>query len=278
LGVLSALLNYFLDFYKIFTCPQEKLKVPKIPYDRHLSRRSLLHIIGLGTLATRLGLELIQSQPAVAASADLSADAVLQRLMAGNQRFTAGQSISPDHGLDQIRSLAQSQSPVAVILGCADSRVPPELIFDQGLGSLFTIRVAGNIADDASLGSIEYAVTALNVKLVMVLGHECCGAVTAALNALTNGTHLPGHLESLTKAIEPAIAKLRNKNLYQESAQAQRQQSSDLLDQSVRANIRAVVQILSTSQPVLAQRFEQKTLKIVGGYYDLDSGAVEVII
>jgi carbonic anhydrase len=249
-----------------------------MPYNRHLSRRSLLYIIGLGTLATRLGLELIQSQPAVAASADLYADAVLQRLMAGNQRFTTGQSISPDHGLDRIRSLAQSQSPIAVILGCADSRVPPELIFDQGLGSLFTIRVAGNIADDASLGSIEYAVTALNVKLVMVLGHERCGAVTAALNALTNGTHLPGHLESLTKAIEPAIAKLRPTALHQEPAQTQQQQFGNLLDQSVRANIRAVVQILSTSQPVLAQRFEQKTLKIVGGYYDLDSGAVEVII
>ena len=233
-------------------------------FKRNLSRRSLLHIIGFGTLATHLGLDLIQPKFVVAAT--LSADAVLKQLMAGNQRFSAGQSISPDHSLERIKSLAQHQTPVAVILGCADSRVPPELIFDQGLGSLFTIRVAGNIADDASLGSIEYAVESLDVKLVMVLGHERCGAVTAALNALTNETHLPGHLESLTKAIEPAIA------------QAKQQKSGDLLDQSVRANIRAVVQVLATSQPILAQRFEQKTLKIVGGYYDLDSGAVEMII
>jgi carbonic anhydrase len=234
--------------------------------NRNLSRRSLLHMIGFGTLAAHLGLDLIQSQPAMAASAALSADAALKLLLAGNQRFTTGQSINPDHGLERIRSLTQSQAPVAVILGCADSRVPPELIFDQGLGALFTIRVAGNIADDASLGSIEYAVTALNVKLIMVLGHERCGAVTAALNALKNGDRLPGHLEALTKVIEPTIV------------QTKQHQSGDLLDQSVRANIRAVVQVLSTSQPILAQRFEQKTLKIVGGYYDLDSGTVEMII
>ncbi len=235
---------------------------------RNLSRRSLLHVVGFGSLATYLGLDL--SQPKSAVAATLSADAVLKQLMAGNQRFTAGQSISPDHGLERMRSLAQSQAPVAVILGCADSRVPPELIFDEGLGSLFTIRVAGNIADDASLGSIEYAVESLNVKLVMVLGHERCGAVTAALNALTNGTHLPGHLESLTKVIEPAIAQAKQQ-------QSEAFQPGELLDQSVRANVRAVVQALSTSQPILAQRVKQKTLKIVGGYYDLDSGAVEVI-
>jgi carbonic anhydrase len=238
-------------------------------FKHNLSRRSLLHIIGFGALATRLGLDLIQPESAVAAT--LSADAVLKQLMAGNQRFITGQSISPDHGLERIRSLVQSQSPVAVILGCADSRVPPELIFDQGLGSLFTIRVAGNIADDASLGSIEYAVDSLNVKLVMVLGHERCGAVTAALNALTNGTHLPGHLESLTKVIEPAIVQAKQQ-------QSEAFQPGELLDQSVRANIRAVVQALSTSQPILAQRVKQKTLKIVGGYYDLDSGTVETII
>ncbi len=259
-----------MSFFKILVRPQENFKVPNIPSKNDLSRRSLLYLAGLGTLAAHFGLDLIQPQPAIATT--LSAEVALKQLMAGNQRFMVGQSINPDHGLDRIKSLTQSQSPLAVILGCADSRVPPELIFDQGLGSLFTIRVAGNIADDANLGSIEYAVEALKVKLVMVLGHKRCGAVSAALDALTKGTHLPGHLESLRKAIEPAIA------VHQESAQVNRQQSGDLLDQSVRANIRAVVQALLSSQPVLAQRFEQKTLKIVGGYYDLDSGAVEVII
>lgn len=237
--------------------------------NQNLSRRSLLNLIGFGALATHLGLDLVQPESAIAAT--LSADATLKQLMAGNQRFTTGQSISPDHGLERIKSLAQSQAPIAVILGCADSRVPPELIFDQGLGSLFTIRVAGNIADDATLGSIEYAVESLNVKLVMVLGHERCGAVTAALNALTNETHLPGHLESLTKVIEPAIAQAKQR-------QSGAFQPGELLDQSVRANIRAVVQTLSTSQPILAQRIKQKNLKIMGGYYDLDSGAVEVLI
>ncbi|WP_404790737.1 carbonic anhydrase [Altericista sp. CCNU0014] len=235
-----------------------------IPSNRNLSRRSLLNFLGIGTLATSLGLDLLQKRPAEAAT--LSADAALKQLMAGNQRYTAGQSISPDRGLERITSLAQSQAPVAVILGCADSRVPPEVIFDQGLGSLFTIRVAGNIVDDANLGSIEYAVESLNVKLVVVLGHERCGAVTAALNALTTGTHLPGHLEALTKAIEPAIV------------QAQAEQSdNNLLDRAVRANIRSVVRTLSSSQPLLARRVAQKKLKIVGGHYDLDSGAVEMI-
>jgi carbonic anhydrase len=248
--------------------------VPNIPSNNNLSRRSLLCLAGLGTLATHLGLDLIQAQPAVAAT--LSAEAALKQLLAGNQRFMAGQSINPDRGLDRIRSLVQTQAPVAVILGCADSRVPPELIFDRGLGSLFTIRVAGNIADDANLGSIEYAVESLNVKLVMVLGHERCGAVTAALNALTNGTHLPGHLEALTKAIEPAIA--AHQESAGQSAPAMQQSSGDLLDRAVRANIRAVVQTLSSSQPILAQRVAQKTLTIVGGYYDLDTGAVEMIV
>jgi carbonic anhydrase len=240
------------------------------PPSRKFSRRSLLlSYIGLGTFAASLGLDLIQSQSVIAAT--LPADAALQQLIAGNQRFIAGQSISPDHGLERIKSLAQSQAPVAVILGCADSRVPPELIFDQGLGALFTIRVAGNIADDATLGSIEYAVTALNVKLVMVLGHQRCGAVSAALDALKNGVHLPGHLEALTKAIEPAIA------AHQEFAPT-KQEANDLLDRSVRANIRAVVQLLCSSQPILAQRVEKNTLKIVGAYYNLDSGTVEVEI
>jgi carbonic anhydrase len=248
---------------------------PIPPAQHKLSRRSLLSLIGVGTLAAHLGLELIQNPSAEAAT--LSADAILQQLIAGNQRFTAGQSVNPDHGLERIKNLAQSQAPVAVILGCADSRVPPELIFDQGLGALFTIRVAGNIADDVCLGSIEYAVTVLNVKLVMVLGHQRCGAVSAALDALKKGTHLPGHLEALTKAIEPAIASAVSTISHRASVQDPQQQSGDLLDQSVRANIRSVVQVLSSSQPILAQRVERNTLNIVGAYYNLNSGAVEVI-
>jgi carbonic anhydrase len=244
--------------------------LPSVSPSKHnLSRRSLLCFLGLRTLATCIGLDLIQRPSAEALT--LSADAALQLLMVGNQRFTAGQSVNPDHGLERIHNLAQSQAPVAVILGCSDSRVPPELIFDQGLGALFTIRVAGNIADDASLGSIEYAVTVLNVKLVMVLGHQRCGAVSAALDALKNGIHLPGHLEALTKVIEPSIA------AHQAFTQA-KPQSGDQLDRSVRANIRSVVQVLSSSQPILAQRLKKKTLTIVGAYYNLDSGAVEVML
>jgi carbonic anhydrase len=221
----------------------------------------------MGTLTLGLGLDPLQKRSALAAP--LPGEDALQQLMEGNQRFVTGASINPDHGLARIKSLAQSQAPAAVILGCADSRVPPELVFDQGLGRLFTIRVAGNIADDANLGSIEYAVESLGVQLVMVLGHERCGAVTAALGALKNGVHLPGHLEALTNAVTPAIANaIPNSN----------EKPSDRLDQAVRANIRFVVQKLSSSPPILGQRVASKKLKIVGGYYDLDSGAVEIII
>src|SRR5436305_9248189 len=134
-------------------------------------------------------------------TASLSADQSLSRLLAGNARFVAHKERHPDESSARRRELVSGQHPFAVILGCADSRVAPELLFDEGLGDLFVIRVAGNIADDAVLGSIEYAVEHLGSKLIVVLGHESCGAVSAAVASESAS----GHLSSLVTAIRPSV-------------------------------------------------------------------------
>ncbi|HEY7392870.1 MAG TPA: carbonic anhydrase [Bryobacteraceae bacterium] len=131
----------------------------------------------------------------------LTADTALTRLLDGNQRYARHKERHPDQSAARQKELAGGQHPFAVILGCADSRVPPELLFDQGLGDLFVIRVAGNIVDDAVLGSIEYAVEHLGTKLILVLGHENCGAVSAAVE----GGEAAGHLRAVGTAIQPSV-------------------------------------------------------------------------
>lgn len=159
-----------------------------------------------------------------------------------------------------MRAVATGQHPFAVILGCADSRVPPEIIFDQGLGDLFVIRVAGNIVDDAILGSIEYAVEELGASLVLVLGHEKCGAVSATIKH----AEVLGHISTLLDAIQPAV-------------DAVRAEPGNLLDNAVRANIKLVVEQLQSSFPV-AELVKSDRLKIVGAQYKLDCGTVEVLV
>jgi len=149
---------------------------------------------------------------------------------------------------------------VAVILGCADSRVPPEVIFDQGLGDLFVVRVAGNVVDDIVLGSIEYAAAHLHTPLIVVLGHFRCGAVGATVA----GGELEGHLPGLAAAIQPAVDRVKGL-------------PGDLVDHAVRANARMVADQLESSAPVLAELVEAGRLKIVATCYDLDTGAVELL-
>lgn len=158
-----------------------------------------------------------------------------------------------------MRVVAIGQHPFAIVLGCADSRVPPEIIFDQGLGDLFVIRVAGNIVDDAILGSIEYAVEELGTPLVLVLGHEGCGAVAATIK---HGEIL-GHISTLLNAIQPAVDTAKT-------------ESGDLLDNAVRANIKLVVDQLKSSLPV-ADFVKHDKLKVVGAQYNLKCGTVEMI-
>jgi len=188
------------------------------------------------------------------------ADKALARLMDGNRRYTRHKEQHPDESLARRKELEGSQHPFAVILSCSDSRVPPELIFDQGLGDLFVIRVAGNIAADDELGSIEYAVEHLHTKLIMVLGHEKCGAITAAVE----GANEAGHLKSLISAIQPSVEETRNF-------------PGDKIHNCVLANARRVARQIRESEPVLRKLLQQEGAKVVAADYALDSGLVTAI-
>jgi len=190
----------------------------------------------------------------------VNGDAAQQKLIAGNKRYVDARLSHPNQTARRRTEVAQGQHPFAAIVSCADSRVPPEIIFDQGLGDLFVIRLAGNILDDAALASLEYAVDHLGVKYIMVLGHERCGAVEATIK----GGEAPGHIGVLIKAIQPAVDKVRN-------------QPGDLLDNAVRANITMVVQQLKSSPPILAELVKKGALAIVGACYDLEDGVVAIL-
>jgi carbonic anhydrase len=193
-------------------------------------------------------------------ASSVPADQALARLMEGNKRYSSNKEQHPDESLARRRELEQAQHPFAVILSCADSRVPPELIFDQGLGDLFVIRVAGNIAADDDLGSIEYAVEHLHTKLIMVLGHEKCGAVSAAVE----GGGAQGHLKTLVSAIEPSVEETRHL-------------AGDTVHNCVVANARRVARQIRESEPVLKELTENGGVKVVAADYALDSGIVTLL-
>ena len=154
--------------------------------------------------------------------------------------------------------LTKSQHPFAIIVSCSDSRVPPEIVFDQGLGDLFVLRVAGNVIDDHSLGSAEYAVDHLAVRLIVVLGHQRCGAVKAARETIAAKTKAPAHIQSLVTAIQPAVEAT----------------VKDDLEATVEANVKNVTQALRSSVPILKPKVDSGELKVVGAYYSLDTGSV----
>lgn len=184
----------------------------------------------------------------------------LDRLMQGNQRYVNSTTVCHDDWTAKRTALLENQKPFAIIVSCSDSRVPPEIIFDQTLGDLFVVRVAGNIVDDFAIGSIEYGVTVLGANLILVLGHSNCGAVQAALK----GMKFENHIQEVLNAIQPAIA-------------ATKGESGNLLEKAIKANVQMVEKKLKASKPVLAQLLEKGSLRILGGYYDLDSGKVEFL-
>ena len=196
---------------------------------------------------------------------NLNAADALTRLKEGNRRFLENQATHPRGDDARRQELVSGQRPFSIILGCADSRVAPELVFDEGLGDLFVIRVAGNIADDAVLGSIEYAVAHLGVNLVVVLGHQSCGAVNAAVeNVDVQGPATQTHIDSLIDAIRPAV-------------QAAREKGSDgLLLQSIHQNAKNVASAIAQSEPVL-QGLATAGVKVVPAYYGLENGSVEFL-
>ena len=224
----------------------------------------------------RLGLASAASTPFLAGAAPLQAagpapdqpmtpDDALATLMAGNARFVSGGLTSPNQSPARRSALTSGQSPYATILGCADSRVPPEILFDAGLGDLFVVRVAGNAPSTELIASIEYAVGVLHSPLVMVLGHSSCGAVDAAMKFIVKGTPLPtGHLQNLVNDLAFAVTAVQSL-------------PGDLTDNAITRNVQVAVQELLAVDPILGSGVAAGSLKIVGARYDLASGRVSPV-
>ncbi len=189
----------------------------------------------------------------------INSEEALKKLMDGNSRYVLANYTHPNHSSARRNEVAKGQKPFAIIVTCSDSRVPPEILFDQGLGDLFVIRVAGNIVDDHALGSIEYAAEHLGVELVVVLGHERCGAVEATVK----GGEAPGHIASLVKVIKPAVDKAKK-------------EKGDLLENSIKNNVLAVTQKIKNSKPILEEMVKKGHIKVVPARYDLDDGKIEL--
>ena len=195
------------------------------------------------------------ASPQHAAGEGVAAPEALARLKQGNDRFAQHHPQHPDESAERLTSLASGQHPFAVVLCCSDSRVPPELVFDQGLGDLFVVRVAGNTLDDAVLGSIEYAVEHIGCALVVVMGHEKCGAVTAALSDHQE----QGHIPSIAKPIQAVAAEARS-------------MGGDAVHNAVALNARRVAGELRASEPLLKKHATDGTMQVVSAVYDVATG------
>ena len=213
--------------------------------------RTTFNVLATITCSSVVALVLAAEHPA----ASVSADAALAKLKEGNLRFASSEVSQSKPTAARRAETAQEQHPFAIILGCADSRTAPELIFDQNLGDLFVIRTAGNLVDDHALGSIEYAVAHLGARLVVVLGHQRCGAVKAALES----DHAPGHIESLVRDIQPAVKAAKGK-------------PGDALSATVTENAR---QVAAQIKVKAALGDLAKEVRIVSAVYDLDTGKID---
>ena len=220
------------------------------------SRRSVL-LGGLAALSA-------SALPAFAQEQAVSPDEALKRLVEGNARYVAGQRTNIDFSVGRA-ARALTQRPFAAILSCADSRVAPELAFDQGPGDLFVVRVAGNFVNDDGLASLEYAINFLETPLIMVLGHSNCGAVDAAIKVVRDGLALPGHLPDMIEPIRPA------------AETALTQSPSYPLGLAITTNVQNAVTRLETAEPILAARVKNSSLRIVGAQYDLETGQVALL-
>jgi carbonic anhydrase len=227
-----------------------------------VSRRNFLKLFGGATAAAALtGRSLFAAGETPKPQNVLSPDAALARLKAGNERYVTG--VMKRHDFDAERAvLAGGQNPFAGILSCADSRISPEYTFDAGRGDLFVVRVAGNFAEDDGIASFEYAVKFLGTRLLVVLGHDKCGAVDAAIKTVKDGAELPGHLPELVDHIAPAVKKAMS-------------QSGDLLANSIRENVLLTVDKLKATSPMLREAVSSGQIKVVGGVYKLKDGRVD---
>jgi carbonic anhydrase len=234
----------------------------------HSSRRQFVQHLAAATGVVGLsGLARLPTLAAADTSARSKPDAVLEKLLQGNQRFVEGKLAHPRRTPQDFAASAAGQAPHAVIVGCADSRVAPELVFDQGIGDLFVVRIAGNIVSGAGptvKGSIEYAVAELGVRLIMVLGHSGCGACKAAIEHIEANDALPGAIGDLINPIRPIVRMVAG-------------QPGNKLTNVINANVKEGVKRLKSLDPILSKLVNLAELKVVGGTYQLSTGKVELV-
>ena len=240
-------------------------------YPSSYSRRDWLRLAGVATTGMAIGHSRIAFGAPDAGVNNprlgLTADDVIADLMSGNERFVKGQPESPRRMPKDYQPLAAAQFPEAAIIACSDSRVPPEILFDQGVGDLFVIRVAGNVVSGSGAvvkGSIEYAVAELKVPLIMILGHSNCGAVKAAVSHIDSHDPLPGSINDLVELIKPAVVEVQGK-------------PGDKVANAIRANVELGVEKLKDFEPILATPIKEGRLKIIGATYDLAAGRVQIL-
>lgn len=242
--------------------------------NQSVNRRDLLKILGIGGASLAASVtgssllwdtkEAVAQQPPnnlIAKNPEpVNPDQALQRLLDGNQRFIDEKRQSPNQSRLRLQETSVAQYPFASILGCADSRVPAEIVFDQGLGDLFVVRVAGNVASQTAIGSLEFSTAVLGSQLIVVVGHSRCGAVAAAIK----GDPLPGRIGVFVEEIKPAVDRVRHK-------------TGDIEQNSVIANVQYQVERLQETSSILTSLIRQGKLKIVGGRYDLSTGKVTIL-
>ncbi|MFE0577511.1 carbonic anhydrase [Streptomyces sp. NPDC058874] len=236
----------------------------EVPGRRRLARAVLTGVaaVGAGLVAGSARVPMAAPPGGGAGSRPTTPESALRELVTGNGRWRTYHERHPDQTRTVRRTLVAGQHPFAVVLGCVDSRVPPELVFDQGLGDLLTVRSAGEVLDEAVLGSIAYGVLELRIPLVVILGHQSCGAVGAAVRAAEGGPPLPGHMQYLVDQIRPAIDRgLRG---------------AARIDAAITANVRLVRGRLA-AEPEMAARISAGALAVVGARYELTSQRVRLV-
>ncbi len=236
-----------------------------MPESNTVSRRDLF-VAGAASATAVAALTATTAASAAEATTEArpSAAQALEILKRGNRDFLAGKPVAIDADGKQRLALARGQQPFAILVSCSDSRVPPEVLFGRGLGQLFIIRNAGNTVDTSAMGSIEYAVAVLKVPLIVVMGHERCGAVQAAVDVVEKNATFPGSIGRMIEPIVPAVLKARAAG------------TGDVADASVKENVmRTVTRLRTASEPMILDPYKAGTLKIVGARYDLDDGRVE---
>jgi carbonic anhydrase len=229
-----------------------------------IHRRRVLELCSLSTAGLFTATSLNWQARADDAVPPIDPDAALKRLLEGNQRFLKQQRTYSDQSFQRLQQVSQAQHPFAALLSCADSRVPPEVLFDEGIGDIFDIRIPGNIVTAETLGSLEYATEVLGSPLIVVMGHERCGAVKAAVA----NEELPGSISAFVKPILPALATM---------PQTGETQTGDAIDNAVIANVKYQIEQVKQRSALITRRITDGKLKLVSCRYDLDTGAVTVL-